>query len=237
MSGRSLTGDRGLERLVERQMRNWELARAQRLTVPKEQRADVEDFIAISRLVGAGGRELASRLGELLGWPVFDKELLGAMAGDDAMREHIYSSMDERDMSWSEETLRSIVQPEFVKNDYFHRLTQTVLSIARQGHAVFLGRAIDLILPQNRGLRVRLTAPTERRVKAYAAAGGLNDAEALQELTRIDHERAEFVRRHFQIDPVDATRADLTINLERLSVADAVELILLARERLGAAHP
>ncbi|MHC4697108.1 MAG: cytidylate kinase-like family protein, partial [Planctomycetota bacterium] len=208
-----------------------ELARSQRLTVPQEQRGEVEDCIAICRLVGARGGEIASRVGEALGWPVFDKDILGAMAEDDAIRQDIYSSMDERDVGWAEEVLRTLVQPEVVKNDYFHRLTQTVLSISRQGHAVFLGRAIDYILPKDRGLRVRLVAPKEQRVQTHASASGLGVAEALAELTRIDRERTEFVRQHFHVDPTDPTRCDLTLSLERLSISDAVELILAARQQ------
>jgi len=84
--------------MVEKQMRNWELAKAQRLTVPEPRRAEVEDFIAISRSVGAGGNSVAVVLGEALGWPVFDKEILQTMAGDDAIRREIYASMDERDI-------------------------------------------------------------------------------------------------------------------------------------------
>ena len=118
--------DAAAARLVERQMRNWELARAQRLSVPAPQRKEVEDFIAVSRAVGAGGVEVAARLGEALSWPVFDREILDVMAGDDEMRRQVYASMDERDMSWFEETASSLLQPEVVKNDYFHRryLTQ-----------------------------------------------------------------------------------------------------------------
>ena len=106
-------------KLVERQMRNWELARAQRLSVPAPQREEVEDFIAISRNAGAQGKVVAAELGEKLGWPVFGREILDVMAGDDDLRRQIYASMDERDLSWYEETLRALMQPEFVKNDYF----------------------------------------------------------------------------------------------------------------------
>ncbi|MCP5110323.1 MAG: cytidylate kinase-like family protein, partial [bacterium] len=64
-------------RLVERQMRNWELARAQRVEVPAVPGAkEVEHYVAISRTVGSGGSEVAVLLGERLGWPVFDKEIL-----------------------------------------------------------------------------------------------------------------------------------------------------------------
>ena len=213
-------------KLVERQMRNWELARAQRLSVPAPQREEVEDFIAISRNAGARGKAVAAELGEKLGWPVFGREILDVMAGDDDLRRRVYASMDERDLNWYQETLRALTQPEFVKNDYFHRLTETVLSLARQGHAVFLGRGTDMILPRTIGFRVRLVAPSELCVKNFAIQRKLTPDQARVEVSRLEKERSEFIRNHFRIDAADSTRHDLMINMERFTPRQAVELIL-----------
>jgi hypothetical protein len=80
-----------LGKLVERQMRNWELSRAQRpVPQPAAPPRQVEDFVTISRLVEAGGQEVAHELGQRLGWPVFDREILQAMAHDDAVRARLY---------------------------------------------------------------------------------------------------------------------------------------------------
>ena len=122
-------------RQLDKQILAWETARGQRLATPVSNRPTVEDFVSISRQVGVGGREIADLLGRKLGWAMFDQELLRRMAGDDAVRERIYASMDVRDVGWFEETLRSLADPKFVRNDYFHRLTRTILTIARQGHA------------------------------------------------------------------------------------------------------
>ena len=229
MSAGGLPHDPAVAKLVERQMRNWELSRAQRHTVPEPQRKEVEDFISISRSVGAGGKQVASVLGERLGWPVFDKEILDVMAGDDDLRRQVYASMDERDLSWYEETLRSLMQPEFVKNDYFRQLTETVLSLARQGRAVFLGRGADLILPKTIGFRVRLVAPIEVCIETFAIRRQMTPEQARGEVIRLEQERAEFIHHHFKIDVTDPTRNDLVINMDRYSPAQAVDLILSAR--------
>jgi cytidylate kinase len=222
-----------LSRLVEKQMLNWEIARRQSRGGPDGGEADVYDFVAVSRAVGAGGHELAAKLGESLGWPAFDKEILDAMAGDDALRRRIYESMDERDMDWCEETLKSLLQPGFSRNDYFHRLTETVLSLARQGSAVFLGRGAHLILPRDRGFRVRLVAPVGLRVTNLARARDLPMPEARAEMARIEESRAAFLANHFRVPTDDATLHDLTINMERFSLEEGVALILSTRQRLA----
>jgi len=150
------------------------------------------------------------------------------MAGNDATRHKIYESLDERDLDWWEETFRSVTDPEF-RNDYFQRLVKTTLSLARQGSAVFVGRGVDLMLPQNLGFRIRIVAPIAMRLQRFADRHGMALKQAGDIATRIDRERAEFVRRHFRVDINDPTRCDLTLNMEHLSIDQAVEAILAVR--------
>ena len=113
-----------VSRALERQMRNWELGKTQHFSTaavtPK-----LHPFVTISQMVGAGGEAVAEQLGELLGWPVFDKQLLLTMAVDDAARAHVLASMDERDPNWFERTFRSLQDVQFRKADYVHRLRDT----------------------------------------------------------------------------------------------------------------
>jgi cytidylate kinase len=224
------TDSRITARAFERQMSNWELARLQRLEKAEAKRLPVEDFVTISREVGVRGEEVAHALSTKLGWPVFGKNLLEAMAGNNAVRHQIYSSMDERDMAWWEETLRSLLDQQFTLNDYFHRLCETVFSLARQSSCVFVGRGCDLILPSQLGFRVRLVAPLDQRLERLANEKGLSPENAERELKRIGRERSEFLRHHFRVAPEDPTRHDLTINLERTTVDQAADTILAARE-------
>ena len=218
-------------RVVERQMRNWELARSQRLEVPEPKREEVEDFVSVSRRVGTPGTsEVATGLGKALGWPVFDKEILETMGGDDFYRKQIYANMDQRDLSWSEELMRSFFDRKFVRNDYFHRLCETLLSLARQAPAVFVGRGADLVLPADRGFRVRLIASYEARVDNLAADRGLTAKAAAAEIGRLEQARKKFLEHHFRLDPTTSARFDLAIHLERFTVEQAVEVILKARD-------
>lgn len=227
----------GVEKLVERQMRNWELARAQRPDVTAAAEQEVQDFVAVSRMVGAGGVKVANLLGEKLGWPVFDKEILNAMAGDDDLRRQIYETMDERDLSWMEEALRTVLTPQAARNDYFNRLTRTVLSLARKGRAVFLGRGADRILPSDRGLRIGLVAPLEYRVQHLVELRGLTSEKSREEIARIERERGDFMKSRFRVDADDPTRHDLIINMAKFTDAQAVDLILWTRKRRGAGPP
>ncbi len=233
MAAKLFSGDAAGASLVERQMRNWELGRAQRHGRPERERREVEDFICLSRMVGVDDAAVARGLGGRLGWATIDQEILEAMAGDDEIHKRIYESMDQRDLSWWEETLRPLLEGPTVRNDYFHALCRTVLSLARQGSCVFLGRGIDLILPRDRGFRVRLVAPLEARVRRLAKERGWERGKAAKELERVERQRADFIRHHFGVESDDPLRYDVTINLERIGAERAVELILTARRLTG----
>ena len=218
----------GLAKIVEKQMRNWELAQAQRVDVAADATPSdlVAEFVSISRSVASGGSRVATLLGKRLDWPVFDREILQEMAGDDRVRAQLYQLLDERDVSWLEDAVRWLLRGELRKDDYFCRLTETVLAIARQGHAVFLGRGVDLILPPERGLRVRIVAPLAKRAQEFAARTKTSEALAATEIERIDRERDEFRRRHFGKDANDVAQHDLILSLDRLTPGQAVDVIV-----------
>jgi cytidylate kinase len=233
MTARRAFGDRATSSLVERQMRNWELARSQSYAEDERRSAGVQSFICVSRMVGVGHEAVTRLLGQRLGWPVLDRELLEAMAGDDSLRERIYRTMDQRDLGWWESAVRAVMDGEFVRDDYFHRLCETLLSLARQGSCVFVGRGADLVLPPDQGLRIRLVASREARVSWLAAARQIAELEALAEIERIERQRAAFIQGHFGVAADDPLRHDLVFNLERVTPEQAVELILAARRVLG----
>ncbi len=99
----------------------------------------------------------------------------------------------------------------------------------REGSAVFLGRAADLILPRTTGLRVRLVAPLDMRIQSYARVHGLSQEQARTEIETVEAERRAFVHKHFGVDVADPVRSDLVINTGYFSHLQAVEMILAAR--------
>jgi len=216
--------------LADRQLRNWELARLQRPERHAPLRQEVEDFIAVSRMVGVDGDGVAAALGASLGWPVFGQNLLEAMAGHDPVRQRLYNAMDERDLTWWEEAVRGVMDRSFVRNDYFRRLCETILTLARKGSAIFVGRGADLILPPARGLRVQLVASRESRIRRFATDLGLEASEAETQIQEIEHQRADFARKHFGAEALDPLRHDLILNMDRWSLEPATALILEARK-------
>ncbi len=218
-----------LSQLVEKQMRNWELARAQcPAEPPTEADRPVAAYVAISRAVGLPAFKVATFLHERLGWPIFDRDILQVMSGDDVYRRRLYAHMDGRDLGWLEGFVRGLTQSRYTRDDYFRRLSETVLSIARQGHAIFIGRGVSHILPRDTGLAVRLTAPREFCIESYARQKDLSIDAAVGEVAEIEDDRSRYIKNHFHIDWEEPTQYDLVINMEQFPVEATGELILTA---------
>ncbi|MBX3394870.1 MAG: cytidylate kinase-like family protein [Phycisphaerae bacterium] len=226
---RQITADGSLGNLVERQMRNWEIARSQKRADPVSTGLQpVEQFICISRAVGLPGEKVACKLLEATGWPMFDREILAIMSGDEEYRRQIYSSLDERDLNWLSDFVMSLTKGLINREDYFHRLSATISALARKGHAIFLGRAADLILPRDLGLRVRFTANRDYCIREFARLNRIEFDYAARQVEEIEHDRTRFLKTHFKTAADDLSRFDLVINMEHLSIDQATEVILTA---------
>ncbi|MCB9853579.1 MAG: cytidylate kinase-like family protein [Phycisphaerales bacterium] len=236
MAIRTLSEKRTTNQMLERQMRNWEIARSQdhRQKADADMPAAVKEFVTISRSVGLPGAALAERLNERLGWPVFDRELLRTMAGDDACRARIFRDLDERAENWVQAFVRGFLQPTFVGREaYFNRLVETVAALSRSAPGIFIGRGVDLILPRDLGLRVRLTADRAFCATQYAADHGVTYDAAMREIEAIERDRARYIKQNFHVLPDEASRFDLVVNLERVTINEAIDLVFAVMRSRG----
>ena len=108
-------------------------------------------IINIGRQFGSGGKAVADKIGEILGIPVYDNELLTKAAQDFGFTEELFRNRDEKKRSL---TLSSIFSSSifgggsYLTDDsaLFKMQAQTIRNIAEKGSAVIVGRAADYIL-------------------------------------------------------------------------------------------
>jgi cytidylate kinase len=109
-----------------------------------------------------------------------------------------------------------------------------VLTLARHGRGVIVGRGAHFLLDPKTTLRVRVIAPLEVRVARIAARDGLRDDEARAKILRIDGERVAFNRQHYGADIADPAHYDLVVNAGTLGLEGAAAgVIWTFRSRFG----
>ncbi|MFO0966072.1 MAG: cytidylate kinase-like family protein [Gemmataceae bacterium] len=216
--------------VIERTQRHWSEQQAQR-GAPQSP----AHTITLSREAGCPGTSVAQRIGALLGWQVYDHELLETMAKQTGLPVQALERVDERRESGFLEFLQSLdLRDSVTESGYVYHLVATILEIGRKGRAVVVGRGATYLLPPASTLRVRLTAPKEARVVAAARRRQVSADQARRWVEETDQQRRSFVQRHFMRDPDEPAAYDLILNTARWSVEDCADLVVAALRRLGA---
>jgi cytidylate kinase len=191
-------------------------------------------YLTISREAASGGSEVARRVGELLGWSVLDRELVEGLAEQLGLEPRLLELVDETRVGWFSETLLNLFNSRLVLQDSFVSMISRAMALAAsEGPVVIVGRAGNLVLTPNRGLRVRIVAPRELRHASLAMRESLDLRTADRRLEKIDLSRIDFVRRNFHCDPTDPRMYDMVINVMAYGVDGTAELIRRALEVRG----
>lgn len=215
--------------LVEEQLKQWEASRI--WAEAPDRHAYLAggtqiDYITIERLVGSGGGEVAARLAKLMGWDVYDREILDHMSKNMNVHVRLLAGMDERTRNWVAEGLSPLFANEHIAQErYFEHLAEALLIIARHGKAIILGRAAGKVLPRNKGLSVFVTAPFERRARHIADLDHSRVEDAAKRVKKADHEQGKFVK-EFTGKTIDDPRYyDIIFNTDKLSPSAITKLV------------
>jgi cytidylate kinase len=116
------------------------------------------------------------------------------------------------------------------RRDALRGLIRSVLwESAEAGDAVIVAHAASLALATRADvLRVLITASAETRARRLADAQKLGDAEAEKLVARGDANRADYLKRFYNVSTELPTHYDIVLNTDRVAPADAAALILTA---------
>jgi cytidylate kinase len=232
--------DGAFSHLVEKACRHWEgrQAAAARLDVPPQKAHGLT--VALSRQPGTDGARVAAEVGAMLGWHVYDQELLERIAEDMGLRTALLESVDERRQGWLRESFQADLAalvtggsgPRASQADYVRHMVKTIRALGAHGECVIVGRGAAFILPPETTLRVRLVGPEKQRAAVLGRNLGLGEREAAARLRTMDCERKAFLRKHLAKDPSDPALYDLVLNTERLPVRKMAEMIVEGLRRV-----
>jgi cytidylate kinase len=178
-------------------------------------------MITISRGTFVGGKALAERLAERLGYPCLSREEALVLAAKEygIAKEDLDAALTEPSVLWEQLPGKRIA--------YLKCITAIILHRADQGNLVYHGHAGHLLL---RGishvLRVRVVADMEFRIKAAMDRLKVTRDGAVAEIEKLDSKRRKWNRFLYGIEWEDPHLYDAVLNLERLTIEGACETIL-----------
>ncbi len=215
---------KSIPQIIEEQVHRWQIQQKKK---PEEKA--IAPVVTISREPGSGGRIMAQKLAERLGFEVFYQEVLHEMAKRAEVSEQLLATLDERGLSILEDWISSLVYDRHLwRDEYLQHLMHVIGTIGKHGRAVVVGRGANFILPPEQRFRVRITASRRLRIENVARDFNLSQDEAKRRVIKTESNRKAFIRKYFNADIAEPTNYDLVINTGTLSVSNAVDVIAAA---------
>ena len=196
-------------------------------------------IINIGRQFGSGGKAVADCLGEKLGIPVYDNELLSKAAQDFGFKVDLFKKRDEKKRTLS---LSSIFSSSvFGGNSYgtddaalFSMQAQTIRNIAEKGSAIIVGRAADYILRDlDCCLDVFLTSPLTERMERVSKRTGISLDQARDFIQKKEKDRENFYNYYTFGNWGVASTYDLCVDTSLLGVEGTADFIIDFARRTG----
>ena len=188
-------------------------------------------LITISRPAGAGGRQIAEKVGEMLGIMVWGREILDVLAGQSGgdYQARLFEALDER----TQGVIETIIGDFFGKipsHTYHHLLPKAILTIA-QDDAIFVGRGVNLILPES--FRVSIKASNETRIKHMMSFNNMDRKAAEKHIKEADQQSDGFMKELAKTIHVKYYKDeyDLGICTDRIDIDESASIVLHAFEQ------
>ncbi len=197
----------------------------------------------IGRQFGSGGKSIALRIGEVLGIPVYDGEILTEAARQSGISPELFVQQDEKRRSWG---IGSIFGANRYASGYstgsgindaelFRLQSDAIRDIASRGSAVFVGRASDYVLRElDCCVDVFVCAPLAVRVGRIRERLGIDDDEkAAALIEKKDKGRAEYYNFFTQGHWGKSSGYDLCIDSSVLGIEGTADLVIDFAKRAG----
>lgn len=183
-------------------------------------------MISISREFGSGGRQIAEKVAEDLGLPLYDRSLLDAIAKE--------KNIDVEHLQKFDEKPRNLILSRSV-GGHFNSIEENLVKMqfeylqrkADGGESfVVLGRCAETALKGKEGLvSVFILGDKEEKLVHVKDKYQLSDSEAALKMVRHDTKRKAYHNRYSDFKWGDSRGYDLCINSSRLGIEKTAAMI------------
>ena len=181
---------------------------------------------------------MARALGEKLGIPVYDQELIEKAAEESGFSRDLFARSDERrsilSLSGYFETGRFGQADNYLgDNQLFSLQSHVIRTIAESGPAIFIGRCSDYVLRDMDCLDVFITSPKEVRVRRVAQRMGISPEDAASLIRKKDRTRENYYNYYTFGHWGVASNYDLCVDSSVLGIDGTAEMIIDVCRRSG----
>jgi cytidylate kinase len=206
----------------------------------------VKPSITISRMCGAGGRTVASKLVEYLQphtpagrcWTIFDKKLIEKALEDHNLSIRIAEFLPEDRKSLFAEVIEKMRGLHPATSVLVKQTVETVWNLAAGGYVILVGRAANVITERlDNVYHVRLVGSLENRIVRVEEVYEMGRSDAREFIRSQDAAKRHYMKEYFGREIDDPMLYHMIINTDKISYEHAARLIgdaVISRFKLAA---
>ena len=193
--------------------------------------------ITINREAGSGGKEIAEKLGELLGVKVYGKEILATIHEKYELSEEKVEKIKATKPGWWADfcrfykqfgTTAAIAYESFEVNSkqLYYEEEKILKNLAAQESCIIVGRTGFHIFKDNpNAMRLLIIANPEHRVKRLMEKQGVDEKEAREIMERADKARENYTKSFADTSRYDARNYDMVINVSGFTTDQVAQFL------------
>jgi hypothetical protein len=191
------------------------------------------------------GDEVGPLVADRLGYRLVNEQIVAQAADEAGIQAHVMANIEVRrsvvdrvihQLLSSKSTSAprgftpaAAVEPAPSQESLRGLMRSVIEDIADRGDAVLVSHAASHALAnRSDALRVLVSAGADSRRARVKAARNVSEKDADKVIARGDANRADYIKRFYDVSPELPTHYDVVLNTDRLSVEQAVELVLEA---------
>lgn len=176
--------------------------------------------ITISRQYGSGGSVFAQSLSKVCKFKLIWREVINKAAIQIGSPDVALAMIDELG-------LLGLCPDENTCQEYIKSVNSVMHDYAAEGNIIIVGRASQVVLKDFPGvLHLRVIASENTRIANISLQKNINPVAAKAQIVESDRYRRNYLERFYRIDWNNPALYDLTINTDRLSIDQAVEIVM-----------
>ena len=201
-------------------------------------------IITIARQYGSGGREIGERVAEILGIPIYDKEIITHAAEKGNLNEDVLKSADESatnsllyTLAMGSNVLGTTMHFGYkmpINDKLFILQSELIKEYAEKGSCVIIGRCSDYVLRDNDGIfRIFIYGDLEHRKERVAARHPeIKSSQIIDVINKTDKRRASYYNFYTGAKWGKYDNYDMAINSSTLGIEATAHLIAASAKAL-----
>jgi cytidylate kinase len=210
--------------------------------------------VCISTTDGANGEEIGPLVAGALGFRLVNEQIVAQAAEEAGVQGHVMADVEKR-RSVVDRVIHelfgaaasggsggfpapAVIEPAPPVESLRGLIRSVIEEIATTGDAVIVSHAASHALATRADtLRILITAGPDTRRARVSMARTVSEKEAEKRVASGDANRADYIKRFYQVSPELPTHYDIVLNSDRLSVDQAVDIVVRAASTDPASAP